>query len=128
MRVPAWCDRVLWYVRGGNDSRVGKAASDNGDVEKKQVLELLDYVRNDGVLISDHKPVTATFAVQVKKIQREAQANVYRNIVRTLDRWENDAMPKVEMKTRDIQFKNLRYKVRVTEKIQLRNTGQVRNF
>ena len=125
MRVPAWCDRVLWYVRGGNDSRVGKADNSNGDVEKKRVLELLDYVRNDGVLISDHKPVTATFAVQVKKIQRDAQANVYRNIVRTLDRWENDAMPKVEVKNRDIQFKNLRYKVRVTEKIQLRNTGEV---
>ena len=74
MRVPAWCDRVLWYVRGGNDSRVGKAPNSNGDVEKKRVLELLDYVRNDGVLISDHKPVTATFAVQVKKIQRDAQA------------------------------------------------------
>ena len=63
--------------------------------------------------------------MQVKKFKRDAQANVYRNIVRTLDRWENDAMPKVEVKNRDIQFKNLRYKVRVTEKIQLRNTGEV---
>ncbi len=121
MRVPAWCDRVLWHVRSGNDKMVH-----NKNGETKKMLELLTYIKNDKVLISDHKPVTAVFSMQAKTIQRDTQVTVYKEIVRTLDKWENDAMPKLEMKNREVEFKDLHYKVQKTETIVLKNIGGVR--
>ena len=45
-RAPAWCDRVLW---------------------KAPDVTLLSYGRHE-LLSSDHRPVSATFEVKVKKI------------------------------------------------------------
>ncbi|KAF8128132.1 Endonuclease/exonuclease/phosphatase [Boletus edulis] len=53
-RVPAWCDRVLWRSR------------DEGRVT------LMDYRRWE-VNVSDHRPVSASFRVTVKKLVGEAK-------------------------------------------------------
>eukprot|EP00943_MAST-04B_sp_MAST-4B-sp1_P000057 g57.t1 len=123
MRVPAWCDRILWYARNGN--KLVNTSSNSND-KAARLIELLTYLRNDEVLISDHKPVTAVFKIQVKKIQRDSQLIVYKDIIRTLDKWENDAMPKLEMRSREVEFKGLRYKIKKTAIIELKNVGEVR--
>ncbi|KAF8430424.1 hypothetical protein L210DRAFT_3651845 [Boletus edulis BED1] len=53
-RVPAWCDRVLWRSR------------DEGRVT------LMDYRRWE-VNVSDHRPVSASFRVTVKKLVGEGK-------------------------------------------------------
>ncbi|EIN04344.1 DNase I-like protein [Punctularia strigosozonata HHB-11173 SS5] len=56
-RCPAWCDRVLWRSR--EPSRVRQ-------------LHYQRYEPN----VSDHRPVSAAFEMTVKKVDREARAQI----------------------------------------------------
>lgn len=53
-RAPAWCDRVLWRSR----------------VEDR--VENVEYRRYEAS-VSDHRPISATFRVTVKRIDREGR-------------------------------------------------------
>lgn len=46
-RAPAWCDRVLYYC------------------ENEDTIKNLSYLSHPEMIISDHKPVSATFELQV---------------------------------------------------------------
>jgi len=70
-RIPAWCDRIL---SKGND------------------IKTLRYGRHE-LLSSDHRPVSAVFQVVVKSIVQSAKSVVYQDIVKQLDRLENDIQP-----------------------------------
>eukprot|EP00945_MAST-04E_sp_MAST-4E-sp1_P001097 g1097.t1 len=118
MRVPAWCDRVLWRVRSGNQS----TTPDTGD-GGRPFVELVDYARVDSIDVSDHKPVAAIFSLQVKEIDREKQKQAYSDIIRRLDKWENDSMPKVELQERDLRFDNLNFDSPRTVSVSVKNTG-----
>lgn len=118
MRMPAWCDRILWRVSGGNDSTTP-------DTEKPlPILSLLDYDRVDSIKVSDHKPVTAVFSLQVKRIDVEAQRKMYGEVVRRLDKFENDSMPKIELPSREVVFTDLRFDMSSTETVAMSNVGQ----
>lgn len=54
-RVPAWCDRVLWRSR---------------DPERVKLLHYRRYEAN----VSDHRPVSAAFAMTVKSVRLNAWA------------------------------------------------------
>lgn len=54
-RVPAWCDRVLWRSR---------------DPERVKQLHYRRYEAN----VSDHRPVSAAFAMTVKSVRLDAWA------------------------------------------------------
>jgi hypothetical protein len=56
-RAPAWCDRVLW--RSSVPSRVRQ----------------INYRRYEAN-VSDHRPISAAFAITVKAIQHEVRAHV----------------------------------------------------
>ena len=73
MRAPAWCDRILWYCRSGNNSK------NNNDI---QLIQQMNYQREDTIQISDHKPVYGTFEVQVKMIVKTEQKRVYDELMR----------------------------------------------
>lgn len=60
-RIPAWCDRILYKAR--DPSRV----------------ESLSYRRYE-VNVSDHKPVSAGFRINVKKIDHDARKIVKEGI------------------------------------------------
>lgn len=49
-RIPSWPDRILWKVR---------------DSIRQNMVELLTYKSLEQICISDHKPVTAVFSVQL---------------------------------------------------------------
>lgn len=58
-RVPAYCDRILWYARS----------------ERAHAIECMDYVCNPHIIASDHRPVIARFSFQTRKTnakQRQA--------------------------------------------------------
>ncbi len=117
MRAPAWCDRVLWRIPPG----VSQKAS-NGILR----VNLRKYDRCSTNKISDHKPVLALFDVQIKTTIRKRQREVYGEIMRALDAWENDCIPKVTMDTNVLFFKDVKYRVRREQFITVKNDGQVR--
>ena len=55
---------------------------------------------------------------------------MYREVIKGLDKWENDCVPKLELSTKQISFggeglQSLRYLVTQTQQIVIENTGQV---
>ena len=73
-RAPAWCDRILW--RSGDR------------------LENLLYTSHIDLKTSDHKPVSAVFlATKVKIFSLEKMNEIQMEIVRELDKFENESMP-----------------------------------
>ncbi|KAI8071452.1 Endonuclease/exonuclease/phosphatase [Gongronella butleri] len=57
-RVPAWCDRILW---------------------RSNLTQNLDYRRHE-VKASDHRPISATFQVQVKEIDGDRRDRLLEQI------------------------------------------------
>ncbi|KAM8976074.1 inositol polyphosphate 5-phosphatase K isoform 2-T2 [Pelodytes ibericus] len=65
-RKPAWTDRILWKLKNITESECGEA----GCSEFEQILKvnLEKYTSHMIYGISDHKPVTGTFTVQMKPL------------------------------------------------------------
>jgi hypothetical protein len=86
-RTPAWCDRVMW--RGRN-------------------MKQINYLRHE-LLASDHRPVSATFEIQVKSVNAEKRNSAYQEIVKKLDKLENECMPDATVSSNNVTFNNVRY-------------------
>ena len=90
LRAPAWCDRVLW-------------SSLNEDHVQQTV-----YTRSE-LDISDHKPVVAGFAAKMKSIIPSKRNEVHAEIMRTLDKFENQSLPKVDLSQIGVDFGEVFY-------------------
>ena len=77
-RCPAWCDRVLWRGPG---------------------VSLLTYTATDKLMVSDHKPVSAAFHVDIRVIDREKRQKLKEDIMKKLDSLENEFLPQVRIVT-----------------------------
>ena len=75
--------------------------------------------------ISDHKPVSARFQITCKSIVLDRKRSVYNDVIRMLDRWENDSVPKVELNCDTVNFGQVRYMVEASQTVRLSNTSQV---
>lgn len=104
-REPAWCDRILYYPRLPLYS-----------------IDLSFYLRAE-MVDSDHRPVMARFNCIGRRVNDEKEKDVYRDLIKTLDKLENDKTPKMEISTRFVEFHSVSYKSLTTTFISLKNVG-----
>ncbi|XP_056015071.1 inositol polyphosphate 5-phosphatase OCRL-like isoform X2 [Ostrea edulis] len=103
-RIPAWCDRILYKGEG---------------------IEQVQYTSHPDLLISDHKPVSSLFNIEAKVIDKEKSNKVYEDIMKKLDRLENDYLPQVKLDKTEFLFKDVMFIEKRSEMLTVCNTGQV---
>jgi phosphatidylinositol-bisphosphatase len=106
-RKPSYTDRVLHKT------------------ENAEQLKLLEYNRVSQLMLSDHKPVFAVYASQVREIRPADYQRVFASVSRDMDKLENDYQPQATVSTLVLDFDQVRYGTPATQKLTLTNTGVV---
>ncbi|KAJ2716349.1 hypothetical protein H4R19_000701 [Coemansia spiralis] len=108
-RRPAWCDRVLWWARPGCEDGVRCGS----------------YTAAANVCMSDHKPVRARLAVDAWTVDSERRHAVYLEVLRELDRFENECIPTATLEATVVDFGKVCYGQVERRRLRLANSGQV---
>ncbi|WAR08975.1 OCRL-like protein [Mya arenaria] len=103
-RNPAWCDRVLW---------------------KGSCVRQIIYRSHPDLKISDHKPVSSLFYTGIKVVLKEKYKKVYEDIMKQLDRLENDYLPQVLLTPREFLFLDVKFSEPHELILAVANTGQI---
>eukprot|EP00761_Pharyngomonas_kirbyi_P006150 gb/GECH01006156.1/.p1 GENE.gb/GECH01006156.1/~~gb/GECH01006156.1/.p1 ORF type:complete len:1033 (+),score=299.96 gb/GECH01006156.1/:1-3099(+) len=101
-RVPSYTDRILWC----------------GDSVEQEYLELHNYK------ISDHKPVCSGFNVGVRTVIESKYTECRMEVLKSLDRMENELLPECKLTALTFNFENVKYNQPQTQLLTLENTGQ----
>jgi len=107
LRAPAWCDRVLWLA------------------QEPAHVQQLTYARSETPNISDHKAVYTTLNITIKDVVQAKREAVYEQVMKLLDKYENQTLPMVGLDRVSLDFGQIRYEEAKTLSIQITNTGKV---
>ena len=108
VRAPAWCDRILWMAQ-----------------EDPSHVHQLSYSRSETPNVSDHKPVFSMTRMTVKDVIQAKREAIYDELMKLLDRYENQTLPMVGLDRVALDFGVVRYEESITQTIQITNTGSV---
>jgi inositol polyphosphate 5-phosphatase INPP5B/F len=108
IRAPAWCDRILW-----------RTADDASQVH------LFSYNRSEKPNCSDHKAVYSTMQITVKDVIPQKREAIHDELMKLLDRFENQSSPKIGLDKISVNFGSVRFEECITIPIQITNTGSV---
>lgn len=108
IRAPAWCDRILWRV-----------ADDASQVQ------LFSYNRSERPNVSDHKAVYATMQITIKDVVIPKREAIYDELMKLIDRYENQTLPVIGLDTVSLNFGYVRYEETITLPLRITNTGSV---
>ncbi|CAM9247240.1 unnamed protein product, partial [Scytosiphon promiscuus] len=125
-RAPAWCDRILSWVRLGEVRDEINASSPRCTEEAKAgVVRQFTYRRSETPLISDHKPVSASFRVGCKQVDAGAYGKVFLELVEKVSRVKGDGQPQVDIigDANAIDFGTVRYGVPRSRSTRIINNG-----
>lgn len=103
-RSPAWCDRVLW--KGDN------------------IVQRI-YRSHPELMHSDHKPISAVFESEVKVIDETKYRKIYEEVMKKLDKLENEFLPQVTLDKLEVNFDKVHFIESKIQIITIANTGQV---
>lgn len=103
-RMPAWCDRILWH----------------GDS-----IQQLVYRNHMSLKISDHKPVSSMFRSGIKVIDTRRYRRIYEEVMKKLDKLENEFLPQVQVDTTEIILEPIKFLAPQAKYLTIANTGQV---
>lgn len=103
-RAPAWCDRIFWKGEG---------------------ITQLAYRSHPALNISDHKPVSSTFRSDIKIINEDKYRKIYEEVIKKLDKLENELIPQVTVDQTEIDFGTVKYLELQVRSMTIANTGQV---
>ena len=90
LRAPAWCDRILWLA------------------QEPTHVQQLSYGRSETPNISDHKAVYSTMNVTVKDVIPQRRNAVYNQVMKLLDKFENQTLPMVGLDRVSLDFGMIR--------------------
>lgn len=117
IRPPAWCDRVLWRSVVAESCR-------------------LHSYRRSELTPSDHKPVSASFAVDLRVIIADKEKAVYQQLMKQISAVRGADIPAVEVDvgegfvpsigsaSQPMEFPDTRFMVPATLPYNIRNTGK----
>ncbi|KAK5576317.1 hypothetical protein RB653_007458 [Dictyostelium firmibasis] len=106
-RTPAWCDRILWKTH-----------------KKAENVGILSYKRAE-LISSDHRPVSASFVIKIKVVIPDSKNRIYQEIVKELDKKENDSMPDANISTNMVDFETIKFMQPTSRQLVFENIGQV---
>ncbi|XP_058459082.1 inositol polyphosphate 5-phosphatase OCRL [Malaya genurostris] len=99
-RCPAWCDRILW---------------------KGSRTELLKYDSVMQLRRSDHKPVYAVFKMEVETKDDQKFKKVHEEVLKTVDKYENDNQPQITVEQTDLDFGLIRFNEKYSRELLVAN-------
>eukprot|EP01041_Mallomonas_annulata_P011585 gene11585-24229_t len=108
VRAPAWCDRILWKVLDGS---------------RFESIKQTSYTRSE-LKSSDHKPVSASFECNLRRIIGHQQTAVFQESMKLLDKYSNESIPRVELEGEVVQLGTVHYQIPVVNIVRVKNINK----